>query len=155
MIINGFFNCLFSFLWVISVHYCILDSLFHLYPTSTLWCVSFALFPPFHSQNSQLTFRFLGNYFYHFTLDLPAPLYFSSRFFFVLTARFGHLFISNMIFLRGKNHTISFSFLPIISLFFPPLKIFCERSDIPSSQTSNPTTQGFCAFCSPSCPNFP
>ena len=41
------FNWIFPVLWVISVYFFIVNPLFHIYPTSTLGCVTFALFPPY------------------------------------------------------------------------------------------------------------
>ena len=47
LIIGGVFHWIFTFLRVIYVHYCIGDPLLNLYPTITLWCVSYALISPF------------------------------------------------------------------------------------------------------------
>ena len=74
LIINGVFNWIFPVLQVISVYYYIIDPLLHIYPTRTLWCVSFALFPPFHCQHTQMTLRVIVKYLYHFNFVLPTPL---------------------------------------------------------------------------------
>ena len=47
LIIDRVFNWLLPVIWVVSVHYCIVGPLLHLYPTIALWCVPFALFLPF------------------------------------------------------------------------------------------------------------
>ena len=47
LIIDRVFNWIFTVIWVISVYYFIEDPILHSYPTRTLWCVSFALLPPF------------------------------------------------------------------------------------------------------------
>ena len=67
-----------------------------IYPTSTLWCVYFALFPPFSLSASPT--------------DVPCTLHIKHD-------------MPSL-----KNHTISFSFLPITPLIAPPSKYLAKEA---------------------------
>ena len=130
---------LFPGLWVISVYYCIVDPILHLYHTSSLWCISFVLFPPLSLSARPTDVPCPWQGFVSFQVFSSYPPFFIRLIFVCILPP---LLIKHDIF-SLKTHTISFSFFPITSLFDPSLKIAPEISEPPASQTSKPTTRGF------------
>ena len=155
-IIDGVFNWLFPVLWVMSVYYCIGDPLLNIYPTSTLRCVSFALFLPFSLSawpidvprpwQRIVSFQVCSTYspflFNSFlcSLSLPVSTTFSYQTWYAVAKNPYHFIII------PPHH---------IPLHPTPLKRDCERSELLESRKTKPTTWGFGAYCSPPCLNRP
>ena len=131
LIIYRVFNWLFTVLWVISIYYCIGDPLLHLYPTSTLRCVSFEFFTPFFTVSipnwrsaSLASIRIISRLF------SLSSFFIQIVFVFIIPACFGHLFIKHGMPLL-KTHIISFSLLPITYLFVPSSQNISRKKSAP------------------------
>ena len=138
LIIYGVFNWLFPVIWVISVYYCIGNPLFHIFSISTLWCVSFALFPPFSMSVCPTDVPHPWQGFVSFYVFSPHTPFLFASFLCSFSLPVSATSVYQTWYALAKTHTISFSFLPITSLFSPP-----QISELPAPRTSKPTTRGF------------
>ena len=139
LIINGVFNCLYIVLWCLYMYCWIGNPLLRIYPTSTLWCISFALFTPFSLSAfpTDVPHPWKGLISFHLCFSLPhffySPLFFvHSPYPFWPTLHIKHDIPSI------KTHTTSLLFLPVTYLFVPP-----QKSELLESRTPKPTTEGF------------